>query len=125
MQMTSKWRTKSVEQSILDTDEPGTRLRKNLTWWDLTVFGISVVIGGAFYVRAANFSPFVPASETGKGSSGTGVNQSVFSLLTGAESSHYGWYGMLAGASIVFFAFIGFDVVATTAEETKNPQRDV
>ncbi len=32
---------------------------------------------------------------------------------------------MLAGASIVFFAFIGFDVVATTAEETKDPQRDV
>ena len=32
---------------------------------------------------------------------------------------------MLAGASIVFFAFIGFDIVATMAEETKNPQRDV
>ena len=38
---------------------------------------------------------------------------------------NYGWYGLLAGASIVFFAFIGFDVVATTAEETKDPQRDV
>jgi len=49
----------------------------------------------------------------------------VFSLLTGAEGSTYGWYGLLAGASIVFFAFIGFDIVATTAEETKNPQRDV
>ena len=49
----------------------------------------------------------------------------MFSLLTGAEGSNYGWYGMLAGASIVFFAFIGFDIVATTAEETKNPQRDV
>ena len=45
--------------------------------------------------------------------------------MTGAEGSHYGWYGLLAGASIVFFAFIGFDIVATTAEETKNPQRDV
>jgi basic amino acid/polyamine antiporter, APA family len=45
--------------------------------------------------------------------------------MTGAEGSHYGWYGVLAGASIVLFAFIGFDIVATTAEETKNPQRDV
>ncbi len=49
----------------------------------------------------------------------------MFSLLTGAEGSNYGWYGLIAGASIVFFAFIGFDIVATTAEETKNPQRDV
>jgi APA family basic amino acid/polyamine antiporter len=46
-------------------------------------------------------------------------------LLTGAHSSLYGWYGVLAGASIVFFAFIGFDIVATMAEETKHPQRDI
>jgi APA family basic amino acid/polyamine antiporter len=59
------------------------------------------------------------------GEGGTGAEQSLFSLMTGAEGSHYGWYGVLAGASIVFFAFIGFDIVATTAEETKNPQRDV
>ena len=273
--MTRNRRTKSVEQSILDTDEPGTRLRKDLTWWDLTVFGVSVVVGagiftvtastfgnitgpaisvsfviaavtcglaalcyaefastlpvagsaytfsyatfgefvawiigwdlvlefavgaavvakgwssylgtvfgfsggvtsigpidfdwgalliiaavatllalgtklssnfsaamtaikvavvvlvvvvGSFYIKAANYAPFIPPGETGRGNDGSGVNQSVFSLLTGAQSSHYGWYGLLAGASIVFFAFIGFDVVATTAEETKNPQRDV
>ena len=49
----------------------------------------------------------------------------MLSLLTGAHSSHYGWYGVLAGASIVFFAFIGFDIVATMAEETRRPQRDV
>ena len=49
----------------------------------------------------------------------------MFSLFSGAGSSNYGWYGLLAGASVVFFAFIGFDVVATTAEETKEPQRDV
>lgn len=270
---TNKRRTKSVEQSIADTDEPDTRLRKDLTWWDLTVFGVSVVIGagiftitastaanltgpaisisfiiaavacglaalcyaefastvpvagsaytfsyatfgefvawiigwdlilefavaaavvakgwssylgtvfgfgggvanvaglevdwgalliigfvtailaygtklsagvslaitavkvgvvllvvivGAFYIKTQNYTPFVPPAEAGEG--GTGTEQSLFSLLTGAEGSHYGWYGVLAGASIVFFAFIGFDIVATTAEETKKPQRDV
>ena len=84
-----------------------------------------VIIVGSFYIKPANFSPFIPPTETGKGAAGTGIDQSVFSLLTGGGGSHYGWYGVLAGASIVFFAFIGFDVVATTAEETKNPQRDV
>jgi APA family basic amino acid/polyamine antiporter len=82
-----------------------------------------VVVVVAFYIKASNFSPFIPPAEAGDG--GTGAEQSLFSLLTGAEGSHYGWYGVLAGASIVFFAFIGFDIVATTAEETKNPQRDV
>ncbi|OBH90526.1 APC family permease [Mycobacterium sp. E2733] len=271
--MANRWRMKSVEQSIADTDEPDTRLRKELTWFDLVVFGVAVVIGagiftvtasttgditgpaiwisfiiaavtcalaalcyaefastlpvagsaytfsyatfgeflawiigwnlllelaigaavvakgwssylgnvfgfaggttsfgsfnldwgallivggvatlialgtklssrfsaiitgikvsvvllvvvvGAFYIKAANFSPFIPKPEAGHEASG--FNQSVLSLLTGAHSSHYGWYGVLAGASIVFFAFIGFDIVATMAEETKRPQRDV
>lgn len=271
--MANRWRTKSVEQSIADTDEPDTRLRKDLTWRDLVVFGVAVVIGagiftvtasttgditgpaiwvsfviaagtcalaalcyaefastlpvagsaytfsyatfgefiawiigwnlllelaigaavvskgwssylgavlglayntmrfgsvrldwgallivsvvatlialgtklssrfsavvtavkvfvvllvvavGAFYIKGSNYSPFVPKPEAGR--DGAGINQSVLSLLTGAPSSHYGWYGVLAGASIVFFAFIGFDIVATMAEETKNPQRDV
>ena len=271
--MANRWRIKSVEQSIADTDEPGTRLRKVLRWWDLAVFGVAVVIGagiftvtasttgditgpaiwisfviaagtcalaalcyaefastlpvagsaytfsyatfgefiawiigwnlllelavgaavvskgwssylgsvfgfaggtvelgsidldwgallivavlaillglgtklssrfsqvvtaikvsvvvlvvvvGAFYIKSANYSPFIPKPETGHDAEG--VNQSVLSLLTGAHSSHYGWYGVLAGASIVFFAFIGFDIVATMAEETKKPQRDV
>jgi basic amino acid/polyamine antiporter, APA family len=269
--MANRRRTKSVEQSIEDTDQPGSRLRKDLTWWDLTVFGVSVVVGagiftitastagnitgpaisvsfiiaaatcglaalcyaefastlpvagsaytfsyatfgelvawvigwdlilefavgaavvakgwssylgtvfgfsggtaklgpltldwgalviiailtallalgtklssnvsavitvikvsvvvlvvvvGAFYIKVANFSPFVPPGQPSR----SHTEQSVFSLLTGASGSDYGWYGVLAGASIVFFAFIGFDVVATTAEETKTPQRDV
>jgi APA family basic amino acid/polyamine antiporter len=82
-----------------------------------------VVIVGAFYIKAANYSPFIPSPSAGH--AGSGVNQSVLSLLTGAHTSHYGWYGVLAGASIVFFAFIGFDIVATMAEETKHPQRDL
>jgi APA family basic amino acid/polyamine antiporter len=84
---------------------------------------VLVVVVGAFYIKSANYSPFIPKPESGHDASG--INQSVLSLLTGAHSSHYGWYGMLAGASIVFFAFIGFDIVATMAEETKHPQRDV
>ncbi len=271
--MANRWRLKSVEQSIADTDEPTTRLRKDLTWWDLVVFGVSVVIGagiftvtastagditgpaiwisfliaaatcalaalcyaefastvpvagsaytfsyatfgeflawvigwnlvlelaigaavvakgwsgylgtvfgfaggtahlgsfsldwgallivtlvatlcalgtklssrfsavvtgvkvsvvvlvvvvGAFYVKAANYTPFIPPAEAQHG--GDGLDQSVLSMLTGAQGSHYGWFGVLAGASIVFFAFIGFDIVATMAEETRRPQRDV
>jgi APA family basic amino acid/polyamine antiporter len=53
------------------------------------------------------------------------LDQSLFSFIAGGSGSQYGWFGVLAGASIVFFAFIGFDVVATTAEETRNPQKDV
>ncbi|MGV0799943.1 amino acid permease, partial [Mycolicibacterium elephantis] len=93
----------------------------------ITVIKVGVVLlvvaVGAFYIKAENFSPFLPPAEPGHG--GTGAEQSLFSLLTGAEGSSYGWYGLLAGASIVFFAFIGFDIIATTAEETKYPQRDV
>ncbi len=106
----------------------GTKLSSNFSAV-LTAIKVSVVvfvvIVGSFYIKAAHYSPFVPPAETGKDAAGTGIDQSVFALLTGGGSSHYGWYGVLAGASIVFFAFIGFDVVATTAEETKNPQRDV
>ena len=47
--MAGRWRTKSVEQSIADTDEPETRLHKDLSWWDLTVFGVSVVIGAGIF----------------------------------------------------------------------------
>ena len=57
-----------------------------------------VVIVGAFYIKPQNYSPFIPPPSAGEG--GTGAEQSLFSLLTGAEGSHYGWYGMLAGASI-------------------------
>ena len=53
----SRRRVKSVEQSIRDTDEPGSRLRKDLGWWDLIVFGVSVVVGaGIFTVTASTFA---------------------------------------------------------------------
>src|SRR3954468_5093288 len=47
------WRTKSVEQSIADTDDPESKLRKNLSALDLTVFGVAVVIGAGIFTLTA------------------------------------------------------------------------
>ncbi|HEY2931758.1 MAG TPA: amino acid permease [Acidobacteriota bacterium] len=58
---------------------------------------IFFVAFGAFYVRPGNWVPFAPN----------------------------GFLGVMGGAAIVFFAFIGFDAVSTTAEEARNPQRDM
>jgi APA family basic amino acid/polyamine antiporter len=83
-----------------------------------------VIVLGISYINADNYSPFIPPAAEGAATH-TGIEQSLFSLITGYSGSTYGVLGMLAAASIVFFAFIGFDVVATTAEETKNPQKAV
>ena len=48
-------------------------------------------------------------------------------MLNGHEVYAYGWglNGVLTGAGVVFFAYIGFDAVSTTAQEAKNPKRDL
>jgi len=83
-----------------------------------------VILLGVFYIKGANYSPYIPPGES-SASASTGIDQTVFSWLAGGSSSAFGIFGLLAGASLVFFAFIGFDVVATTAEETKNPKHAV
>ncbi|MFF8725976.1 amino acid permease [Streptomyces sp. NPDC015171] len=82
-----------------------------------------VIIAGAFIVNSANYDPFVPPSEPTP--SGSSLKAPLIQLMFGWAPSNFGVLGVFTGASIVFFAFIGFDVVATAAEETRNPQRDM
>ncbi len=49
----------------------------------------------------------------------------MLSTIFGLEPSVFGLAGVVTGAAVVFFAFIGFDIVATTAEEARNPQKDI
>ncbi|PVZ14896.1 amino acid permease [Actinomycetospora cinnamomea] len=91
----------------------------------IKVLVVLLVIGvGLAYVQAQNYSPFIPPSGGERASEG-GLDASLLSLVAGSEGSTFGIYGLLAGASLVFFAFIGFDAVSTTAEETRNPQKDL
>ena len=87
-----------------------------------------VVIVGFFYVKAENFTPFIPPSEpaatTGSGLTAT-MEQPLWQWVTGMTPSIYGITGIISGAALVFFAFLGFDVVATTSEETINPKKNV
>lgn len=98
----------------------------------LTVLKIAivlfVVVVGFFYIKADNFTPFIPPSEPAA-SSDSGVsavmNQPLWQWATGMTPSIYGVAGIISGAALVFFAFLGFDVVATTSEEAINPKRNV
>lgn len=85
-------------------------IRESASFNNIIVFiKLAVVllfIFGAFHaIQPSNWHPFIPEN--------TGVRD------------HYGWSGILAGAGIVFFAYIGFDAVSTAAQEAKNPRRDM
>ncbi|HUI11185.1 MAG TPA: amino acid permease [Bacteroidota bacterium] len=76
-----------------------------------------VIVVGAFYIDTKNWEPFAPYGFTGIGFFGR--------TLFGQSSPTGAPLGMLAGAAIIFFAYIGFDSVSTHAEEARNPKKDV
>jgi len=82
------------------------------------VAAVLFVIGvGIFYVNTDNWHPFAPYGLSGL---------SFFGHHVAGQTSPSGApVGMLAGAAIIFFAYIGFDSVSTHAEEAKKPSRDV
>ncbi len=99
-------------------------MRVNLVLVGVKLFIVLFVIfAGLMFINPANYSPFVPPA--GATETTTGLTQPLIQLFFGMQPSTFGIGGIFAGAALVFFAYIGFDVVATTAEETKNPQRDL
>jgi APA family basic amino acid/polyamine antiporter len=70
-----------------------------------------VIIVGAFYIDTTNWVPFIPEETT--------------TIVDGVEKINFGFGGVLTAATIVFFAYIGFDAVSTQAGEAINPKKDV
>jgi APA family basic amino acid/polyamine antiporter len=85
----------------------------------------AVIVAGIGYISASNYSPFIPESAPVEEGGGGFMDQTLISWLLGIDPAVYGVAGVIAGASVVFFSFIGFDIVATTAEEARNPQKDI
>ncbi|MDI9341869.1 MAG: amino acid permease [Sediminibacterium sp.] len=71
-----------------------------------------VILVGAFYINTDNWTPFIPDEVTTVGENGK-------------ETVKFGFGGVLTAATIVFFAYIGFDAVSTQAGEAINPKKDV
>jgi basic amino acid/polyamine antiporter, APA family len=69
---------------------------------------IFVIVVGAFYIKLENWTPFIPETVVG---------------ADGVE--HFGFKGVMTAATVVFFAYIGFDAVSTQAGEAINPRKDV
>jgi APA family basic amino acid/polyamine antiporter len=82
-----------------------------------------VIAAGLFFVKGINYSPFIPPQQPARAA--TGGDRTLVEAIFGQPPANFGISGIFAAAALVFFAYIGFDIVATTAEETKNPQRDV
>jgi len=82
-------------------------------------------VAGAFYMKAANLSPFVPPTGSPGANPSEAPTPSLLQDVFGFSPGAFGISGIFTAAATVFFAFIGFDIVATAAEETKKPQRDM
>jgi APA family basic amino acid/polyamine antiporter len=109
-------------------------MRVNMILVAIKVFiVIFIIIAGIGFITVSNWTPFLPescvvgAADCPADASATsgGHRPLLQALFGGGAATAYGFGGIIAGASLVFFSFIGFDAVATTAEETRNPKRDI
>ncbi len=91
---------------------------------------IAFIVIGAFYVKPELWSPLIPpqtpAPPPGSDMSIWGqISRALGDVLTGNNTSQYGVGGLITGAAVIFFAYIGFEAVSTAGAESKNPGRDM
>ncbi|SEG58744.1 basic amino acid/polyamine antiporter, APA family [Thermomonospora echinospora] len=102
----------------------GGRLGLRTLWFmvlaKLIVIGL-VIAGGLRFFDAGNLRPFVPDERP----AGAGGGQTVLDALLGGTPQAFGVWGILAAAPPIVFAYIGFDLIATSAEETEDAPRNV
>ncbi|HEX3915747.1 MAG TPA: amino acid permease [Caulobacteraceae bacterium] len=91
---------------------------------------VAFVVMGAFYVKPELWSPLIPAQVPAP-PAGTPmdmwhqIGRALWDTITGAKTSKYGVGGVIHGAAVIFFAYIGFEAVSTAGAESKNPARDM
>ena len=91
---------------------------------------LAFIVIGAFYVKTSLWSPLIPAQIPAP-PAGTPmdiwhqIGRALWDTVTGAKTSRYGLGGVIHGAAVIFFAYIGFEAVSTAGAESKNPARDM
>jgi APA family basic amino acid/polyamine antiporter len=102
----------------------GARLSLYTLWFmvltKIIVIGF-VIVGGLLYFHAANLRPFVPPPHP----AGAGDGRTVLDVLMGGSPHAFGYVGIFTATSAIAFAYIGFDLIATSAEETRDAPRSV
>jgi APA family basic amino acid/polyamine antiporter len=84
----------------------------------VTIVLVFIAVGWGF-MQSANHTPYIIPANAPPAKLADG------SLYTYTDFFRHGWGGILSGAGVVFFAFIGFDAVSTAAQEAKNPKKDM
>lgn len=92
----------------------------------IVILKVAIVVAfiaiGWGYMNPVNHTPYIPVNA---GEVAYGKGEIGFMDFFTHDFGKFGWSGIIAGAGVVFFAFIGFDAVSTAAQEAKNPSKDM
>lgn len=84
---------------------------------------VFVIVFGALFIDTGNYTPLIPEPRASPPDAPGAAT--VLAQLTGNVGHRFGLFGMFAAASVITFSFIGFDLIATAAEDTRQPRRTV